>query len=78
MLLSDFKKKLDDFIEQECSVTSDGQILMRSHGYQVHVDFYDNEGEPLPEPKFVHSQFSCGCVSGLDLHLTTRPDNEVY
>ena len=79
MKLSDFKLMIDQFVENECSMQPDGRILMGSHGYEVQIDFYGDDGEELPPPRLVFSQFiGCGCVCGADIHFTTKTDEELY
>ena len=73
MKLSDFKNKLDTFVQEWASEQPDGKIKMQSHDCEMTLSFFDPEGNELEAIEFEFSQFmGCGCVSGLSINFKSR------
>ena len=73
MKLSDFKNKLNTFVQEWASEQPDGKIKMQSHDCEMTISFFDPEGNELEDITFEFDQFiGFGCVSGLRINFKSK------
>ena len=73
MKLSDFKNKLDIFVQEWASEQQNGKIKMQSHDCETTIRFFDPDGNELEDIDFEFDQWiGCGCVSGLNINFKTK------